>query len=194
VDNQIADRGTVFSWPVLAGAGAAFLLLGGLASLAMPSDRRRLPVDALKGMPKGISGRVSAQQKVLRDLGEKSRGTSQGLSTVLEGIWDNVMEAGSSARARTKVTGSGLGGTLRKSTATVRKGTETIGEGVGDVAGSVSNAAGSAVGSLFGFVFSTISAVLWLAAAGSVVLILYYPDPDRRERFLGQLRRWLNLS
>ncbi len=184
MDSQNANRGSIFSWSVLAAAGTAFLLLGGLASLAVPGVRRRVQSD-LKGTLQG--------QDVTRDLGERGRSTAQGVSSTLESLWGTLMETGASARARTKAA-SGIGGSLRKGTQTMRKGRDTLAGELGDAAGSVGGAAGNAAGSLLGFVFGTISALLWLAAAGSVVLILYYPDPDRRERFLGQVRRWLNLS
>ncbi|MCL4465413.1 MAG: hypothetical protein M1401_05925 [Chloroflexi bacterium] len=173
MDSQNANRGSIFSWSVLAAAGTAFLLLGGLASLAVPGVRRRVQSD-LKG--------TLQSQDITRDLGERGRSTAQGVSSTLESLWGTLMETGASARARTKAA-SGIGGSLRKGAQTMRKGTDALAGELGDAAGS-----------LLGFVFGTISALLWLAAAGSVVLILYYPDPDRRERFLGQVRRWLNPS
>jgi hypothetical protein len=151
-------------WIVLAGSGAAFALLGGLASLVIARGERH----ERRGLPFGRS---------LGDFGREIRGvgraTARGLGSGAEGLWDVFLEGGDVVRTRAKVAGE-LGESLREAGQSLRRAVGHLGS------------------SFFGVVFGTISAIGFLSAIASVLMLVYMPDPARRQQFLGRIRGWLD--
>ncbi|MHB1414556.1 MAG: hypothetical protein ACYC1C_04825 [Chloroflexota bacterium] len=157
-------------WVLLGGIGAMVALVVGIAATQTAQQRqRRAPnvTERLRNLPNSVPDVLKRQM-----TRQAQKTASQSVSSGLRSAWDTTM------------------GGMRNQQRARRGATSAVQGSIMSTGSSLGQATGHMASSVTGFVLSTLWRLGWLAVASAVLMLVYLPDPRKRERFLGTARKY----